>query len=258
MRYDDTGLFSQEQVNSINADHKRKAKEAEAKSAELTATLEAHKKELETLRSSTATLSTDRQQMVDQLEELGNTAKLTAEEKTKLQEQIEEERKQGLSDAERMTKSLEKLQIDSQAYRKDSELKYAKLLTQNRSSVFTAAVTTAATRKDQEAFNPDHIVAVLNSHLTWEDDKPIIKNFKVDEDTTGNYTPAEAVKLMATMPEHKPLFRPTGKTGLNSNPENGDHIPEGDLKIEDMSMEDYSKNKEALNAQYDKERLKNG
>lgn len=256
MRYEgEPQLFSQEQVNSINAEFKRRVKDAETTAAELKTIVETHKAELAELRTSMTAISTDRQTMVDQLEELGTTAKLTAEEKSKLQIQIEEERKVGLSESERMQKEVEKLTIESQSYRKDSENKYAKLLNLNRSSLFKAEVTSAATRKEQEAHNPDHIVAILSSHLTWEDEKPVIKDFRVNEDTTGDYSPAEAVKHMATMEEHKPLFKPTGKTGLNGKSDDGDHTPPGDLDLGKMSMKEYTENKEALIAQYEKEKV---
>lgn len=181
--------FTQEDVNKIVAEEKRKAKVA--------------------LEKTEANIQ-------KQLE----SAKLTEEQRAKAQADLEEV--QGLLRTKEEQAKIERQKLESEhsnklKSEKERADRYEKMYKEEK---INRALEDAADKGD--AFRPTQVVKELLSNTVLTAEGRVIVNFPDVEVETGNpmvkvLTPSEAVKRMAEMPEHENLFKSKIAGGLGSN-----------------------------------------
>lgn len=181
--------FTQDDVNKLLAEEKRKAQVA------LKKTEENIQKQLE-------------------------SAKLTEEQRVKAQADLEEV--QGLLRTKEEQAKIEKQKLETDFTKrvKDAESRAEKAEKMYKEEKINRALEDAADKGD--AFRPTQVVKELLGHTMLTTEGRVIVNFPDVEVDTGNpivkvLTPAEAVKRMAEMPEHENLFKSKIAGGLGGN-----------------------------------------
>lgn len=199
-----TKTFTQDDVNKLLADEKRKHQESSKKTLE-------------------------------ELEALKKRSNMTAEERKAFEERVETLKKEIYTKEELAQQEVSKLNKKHEAELTDLKAKHDTLWSRYQDETIVRSITDAAVAKDQEAINPSHIVAILrpNTHLveTKDDDGNATGNYeiRVTFRTTNKdgkvvdleLTPAEAVKRMSEMDEHSALFKSSARGGINGTNRGG-------------------------------------
>jgi hypothetical protein len=220
----------QGELNRINADEKRKWKEANRKT-------------------------------IDELENLKNRASTSEEDKTRLQTQIDQLNSDMQTKEEQQKTALTKLQDkydgDTKKYLSERDTWKGRF----ESEKFQNEIAQACRVKDREAFDPGQISALLSPNKKFveeigADGKPtgqiltkitFRKPDKDGKDVVLDLSVEETVKTMFEMPDkYGNLFKATVKSGFGEN--NSNQRMNG-KKVEDMSNDEYEKSRLEILAQ---------
>lgn len=172
--------------------------------------------------------------LASQLEELREKSTLTEKEKNELTTQIEELRTQVMTKEELAAREKKKLEEQFKREKEDAENQAKTWRSRYESSTVARSLMDSAVQND--AFNPQQIVAMLQPmarvvELTDDDGKPKgefqvrVKFF--DKDDKGNQvvldlTPSDVIKRMKDSPElYGNLFKAGVKTGLGGSNTSG-------------------------------------
>ena len=223
----DGKTFSQEEVNNMLADQKRK---------------------IQTKTSDT----------IKQLENFKKSANLTKVQKENIEKQLDTLRT--TMETEKQRAAREKAAQKNKYEQKVSELtaerdRYKELHT---SSSIKRSITDAAS--ENKAIHSSQVMAILNPNTTLIEDvddegngtgsyKPTVKFQDVDKDGNPvevNYSPAEAVKRMTELPQYANLFESTNVGGTGRRTDNADPSKPKGLKEAASSNEEWIANRKKL------------
>ena len=208
------GVFTQEQLNKILADERRKNA---AKLAEVEG----------------------------RLETVSQTAQLTAEEKAELATARDELQKQLLTKEQMEAKARQELEANYRSKLDEANLTIEQMKTERDEDTIRRSLIEAAAGAD--AFQPTQMFHQLRHMTSFDSERNVVISLPDHDVNTGEpiintFSPEDAMKRMSELPEYGNLFRPNVVKGVGGGaadsgiPGNG-----GKVDIRKLSPEQYQK-----------------
>lgn len=219
--------FTQEQVNTMLADQKRK-------------------------------IQTKAQDSIKQLENLKKTANLSKSEKENVEKQLSSLR--STMETEKQRAAREKAAQKNEYEQKIASLTAERDRLNNLYTGSTIKRSIADAASENKAIHNSQVEALLNPNTTLVEDvdaegnptgqmRPVVKFQDVDKDgntVTVNYSPAEAVKRMTELPQYANLFESTNVSGSGRKNDNTGNTGPKDLKSAASSNESWLEERKKL------------
>ena len=206
------GVFTQEQLNKIVADERRKNA---AKLAEVEGRLEA----------------------------LSQTAALTAEEKAELATARDELQKQLLTKEQMEAKARQELEANYRSKLDEATATIEQMKTERDEDIIRRSLIEAASGAD--AFQPVQMFHQLRHMTTFDSERNVVINLPDNDVNTGEpivnvFSPEAAMKRMSELPQYGNLFKPNVVAGVGGGAVDTS-VPSGKVDVRKLSPEQYKK-----------------